>query len=106
MRAGMHRNFFWGEMEPAESRRKHRVSSYRDEAWPRGVYGISMEGLSLLGIRERDNKLYWDGEEVVTKSVVRLRWVELSFAILAAVGTFGVFALEVGQLAGWWSQIR
>ena len=84
-----------------EDVRKGRFSSIRPKEWPEGVYSISRGGLSLLGVHEKDHKLFWDGQEIVTKRVVRLRWYELILATMAAIGTFGVFGLEVARSAGW-----
>ena len=59
-----------------------------------------MKGIGLLGIHETTNKLYWDGKEIVTRSTVRLGSVELWLASLAAVGTFGTFAIELARALG------
>ena len=72
----------------------------RPNDWPEGVYSISMDTVSLLGVHHKNNKLYWDGKELVTKSVVRLRCYELILATLAAVGTFGSFAVVLWQALG------
>jgi len=85
--------------------RKNRLSDERHPRWPEGVRAISMEGLALLGLHEKDNKLYWDGEEIVTKRVVSLRWYELTLATLATIGTVGVFLLEAGKVLGWWEKL-
>jgi hypothetical protein len=82
--------------------RSNPWSSDYPEDWPRGVKSISLEGLSLFGIHEKSKRLHWDGDEVVTKNVVRLGAVERSLAAAAAIGTFGVFALEVGRSLGLW----
>jgi hypothetical protein len=68
--------------------------------WPPGVRVISQEGLTLLGIHEKTNRLYWDGQQVAL--TIRLRWFELTLAIFAAVGTFGTFAVEAGRSMNFW----
>ncbi len=83
--------------------RKYKVSGDRHEDWPDDVYAISLEGLTLLGIHKNNNKLYWDGHEIVTKTVVRLRWLELWLVILAAFSTFGIFVLNLGSSFNWWN---
>ncbi|WP_375570170.1 hypothetical protein ABWH92_16320 [Ahrensia marina] len=55
-----------------------------------------------MGVHEDTGQLFWDGKEIVTKQIVRLRGYEVFLATLAAIGTFGVFALESGKLVGWW----
>ncbi len=64
-------------------------SPERPPDWPAGMRSISLEGLSLLGIDERTKRLHWDGEEIVTRSVVRLGNLERGLAALAAVSTLG-----------------
>ncbi len=86
--------------------RANSTADHRPNEWPPGVQGISMEGLALIGIHEKDNKLYWDGQEIVTKRVVSLRWFELLLAILAATGTFGVFVLELGKVCGYFNVLN
>ena len=40
--------------------------------WPAGVSGISTEGRALLGVHEQSGKLYWDGKELVMRSLLSL----------------------------------
>ena len=77
-------------------------SGERCDEWPEGVYAITIRRMSLLGVHEKRNKLYWDGQEIVTKQVVSLRWFELTLATLATIGTFGYFLLELGKTLCWW----
>jgi hypothetical protein len=81
--------------------RAHKFADERPESWPEGVRAISLEGLQLFGIHERTGKLYWDGEEIVTK--VRLMTFERALALIAAVSAFGIFVLQLGKAASWWS---
>lgn len=70
--------------------------------WPGDVKRIGLEDLDRLGIRQKDNKLFWDGKELVTRGEVHLRWFELSLLTLVAVGTFGSFILNLGaDICGW-----
>lgn len=82
--------------------RKHRHSTERPPERPEGVYGISMKGAALLGIHEKTGKLYWDGKEVVTKSIFSLGLFERLLATTAALGTFGTFVVHAGRAKGWW----
>jgi hypothetical protein len=70
--------------------------------WPKDVRPISMEGLTLFGIKPDANKLYWDGKEVVVRDALHFEWPERLFAFLVAVGTFGYFIMELGKLLKWW----
>jgi hypothetical protein len=81
--------------------RAHKLADERPEGWPQGVRAISLEGLQLFGIHERTSKLYWDGEEIVTK--VRLKTFERALALIATVSGFGIFVLQLGKAASWWS---
>lgn len=87
-----------------EKTRKFRRSDSRPDEWPEGVYSISMNGLSLLGLHEKTNKLYWDGNEIVTRSIVRLGTYELWLASIATATGIGMLVIEVGKLIGWWGQ--
>jgi len=46
--------------------------------WPEDIRGISIEGVSLLGVHEKTGKLYWDGKEIRTRNMILLgtyeRW--------------------------------
>lgn len=82
--------------------RRHRHSSVRDEKWPKDVFSISLEGAALLGIHKKTDKLFWDGKEVVTKRIVRLRGWEVFLATVATISTTGMFILELASKFGWW----
>lgn len=58
--------------------------------WPDGVLPISLEGLSLLGIDQKANSLYWDGQALVTKR--RLDWPERGAALVGA-GAAAILAI-------------
>lgn len=75
--------------------RKNRLSSERPDYWPDGVYAISTSGLTLLGVHEKEHKLFWDGEEIVTRNVIRLGRHELIFAAVASLSALGIFLLEI-----------
>lgn len=51
--------------------------------WPAGVKPITMDGLSLIGIDER-NRLYWDGKRIAT--ALKLNRLELLLLSVAAIG--------------------
>ena len=82
--------------------RRFSRSKQRAPEWPDGVDGISSEGLSLLGIHEKTDALYWDGKQVVVRSSIRLGTFERWIAAIATLGTFGTFIVEVGRSAKWW----
>jgi hypothetical protein len=63
--------------------------------------GITIEGLSLLGVHEQSNRLYWDGREIEFRRI-ELGLYERVLATLGAAGAFGLFAVEVGKALGWW----
>ena len=65
------------------------------EDWPRTVRPISMNGLGLLGVDERNGDLYWDGTKVETTK--RLATFERTLAILATAATVAVAAVEVAR---------
>jgi hypothetical protein len=83
--------------------RANKFSSERPTEWPEGVFAISMKGAALLGIHEKSGKLYWDGKEIVMRSAIRLGTFERWVASIAALGTFGSFAVNIGRAAGWWT---
>ena len=82
--------------------RKTRFSPERPGEWPEGVYAVSITGITLLGVHEKSGRLYWDGEEVVTRTKIRLGTLELWLVGIAAVGTFGSFLVEVGHRIDLW----
>jgi hypothetical protein len=61
-----------------------------------------MEGLSLLGVHEETNKLYWDGKEIVVRNMFRLGTFERWVAGFTAAGAFGTFFVNAGRAIGWW----
>lgn len=85
-----------------QSLRKTMYSADRPPEWPDGVRAISIDGTSFIGVHTETGELYWDGKKVVTQKPVTLGSFERALAILAAVGTFGVFILELGRSIGWW----
>ncbi len=84
-----------------EQARQSMASKERPEDWPPGVYAIG-GGLAFLGIHEKTEKLYWDGKEIVTRSIIRLRGYELMLATIATTATVGMFIVSLGDAVGWW----
>jgi hypothetical protein len=82
--------------------RRRGASNERPDHWPPGVYQLSIDGMSLMGVHEDTGQLYWEGKEIVTKRVVSLRWYELTLLTLVAVGTIGYFFIELGRVLKWW----
>jgi hypothetical protein len=73
--------------------------------WPSNVRPISTEGVSLLGIDPATNQLYWDGKQVVLRDrVVTLGGFERFLVALAAVGTVGMFIVELGNALSWFPE--
>ena len=82
--------------------RSTRFCDDRPPDWPEGVFGISLNGTNLLGVHEQNNKLYWDGKEIVTRNTIRLGDFERWMAFLTTFGVVGTFLVEAGSAAGWW----
>jgi hypothetical protein len=58
-----------------------------------------------LGIDPATNHLYWDGKQVVLRDrVVTLGGFERFLVALAAVGTVGMFIVELGNALNWWPE--
>ncbi len=82
--------------------RATKISPERPQDWPKEVRAISLNGVTLFGIHEDTGNLYWDGNELEIKKRLKLTWYELLLAWMAAIGTFGVFIIEVGRtFFGW-----
>jgi len=82
--------------------RRHKFSGERPAEWLASVQGISTEGLNLLGINERTGKLHWDGDEIVTKNLLRFQTYERFLATCAALIALAGLILNIGKSAGWW----
>jgi len=82
--------------------RSVRFNKQRPPDWPDGVYGISLEGVTLLGVHEQTNKLYWDGKEIVTRHILGFAPFGTFLAVISAIGIFGNFALNFGHTFNWW----
>jgi len=74
--------------------------------WPEDVRGISIEGVALLGVHEKTGKLYWDGKEIVTRTLFKLDTLERWLAIITIVCVVGNFAINVAnflnEIFEWW----
>lgn len=68
----------------------------RPASWPAGVYSISVKGLCLLGVDDR-NRLYWDGERV--PNLVLSRWQKIGAVILAISAAVAACAAAVSAYA-------
>jgi hypothetical protein len=58
----------------------------------------------LFGIDLQTNELFWDGQKLAFARRFELTFWQAFFAIVASVGTFGSFAIELGKVIGWWSK--
>ena len=72
------------ETDFANIRTKIFDKNSRPAEWPDGVFAVSLDGLSLLGAHEKTNRLYWDGREIVTRSIIRLGKIETWLATFGA----------------------
>jgi hypothetical protein len=71
--------------------------------WPEDIRGISIDGVSLLGVHEKTGKLYWDGKEIRARNMILLGTYERWVAGIAASGAFGSFVVNLGHNAfRWW----
>ncbi|MCF6103853.1 hypothetical protein [Mesorhizobium muleiense] len=66
--------------------------------WPEGVRAISLEGVTLLGVNPKTNKLYWDGQELATEK--RLANFERRMALAVTIATVVMAGIEIGRAAG------
>lgn len=57
------------------------------ESWPPGVRKMTIGETGLLGIRDSDGQLFWNGKEIQTRRKVTLRGFELFLAVVVAVAT-------------------
>nr|UXE45846.1 hypothetical protein Hi04_10k_c5342_00026 [uncultured bacterium] len=85
-----------------EQVRNVRFRKERPADWPKGVFAISMEGVTLLGVHEQSNKLYWDGNEIVTRHILALPPLGSFLAVISAIGIFGNFLINCGNTFHWW----
>jgi hypothetical protein len=76
----------------AEQNKKININT---EDYPPGVRGISWDQVGKLGVRESDNALFWDGKELVTKKIIKLRFLELLFAFIVTASTAGMFIISL-----------
>jgi hypothetical protein len=75
--------------------RRHAISAEAPPGWPAGVRGISLDGVSLIGVHERTNELYWDGNKLVTER--RLATFERALALIVTAATAIVAVVEVAR---------
>jgi hypothetical protein len=78
----------WGHL------RAHKFAPDKPPSdWPKGVQPISVEGLSLFGVK--DKRIYWDGDEIVVRRSLDLTPGQAFFGILGALGAFFAGAVAV-----------
>ncbi len=82
--------------------RKQMHTPEQPSSWPAGVRGISLEGISFLGVHEETSELYWDGRKIVVQKPITLGLFERVLASLAAASGFGILIVEIGRSASWW----
>jgi hypothetical protein len=82
-------------------RRRSSRSGERPPEWPEGVHGISLDGLSLLGIDD-ENRLYWDGQRIATLTLTR--WQKVGAFVVTASALIGAMAAVTSAIADFGSQ--
>src|SRR5437763_13424600 len=96
-----------------ETIRRHARSGKRHPDWPKSVQGISLKGLDLLGIDEK-NQLYWDGNSIEFRRPLVLTGLQKFVAVLTAIAIIlgGIGSAWQGADAGfsfgcklhWWHE--
>jgi hypothetical protein len=66
------------------------------------VKAISLEGVSLLGVHEVTNKLYWDGQEILVRNKFALATYERVVAGIGLGIAGGGLLVNAGRAFGWW----
>jgi hypothetical protein len=68
--------------------------------------GIPISSLALFGVHEKTGKLYWDGKEIVTRSIFKLDTFERQLAVITLACVIGSFFINlanfVGEITEWW----
>ena len=76
------------------------AETVRPDHWPKNVQPISFDNLGKLGVNPQNNRIYWDGQELVTAN--RLDKFERFLAVVVASSSFAVAVVMVGQAMGRW----
>ena len=58
------------------------------------IDSIRVGQLEKLGVDE-NNKLYWDGQPIITKQKITLEWWVSMSVIIASISTLGLFGIEL-----------
>ena len=77
--------------------RRYAWSEERAPDWPKGVRGISLEGVSLFGLDER-HRLYWDGRPVEVRRTLTLTLWQRLAAITTVLATV-ITAISAAAMA-------
>jgi hypothetical protein len=78
--------------------RRHARSDIRPPEWPKNVQAISVNGLSLLGIDDR-NRLYWDGQRITTFTLSA--WQKAGAVVLTVSAAVAALAAVASAAADW-----
>ena len=66
------------------------------------LQSMSFDNIERLQVDDADRRLYWDGNPVVTGSVVTLQFYERVLATIAAAGALFAGLHPFGVTFGWW----
>lgn len=87
--------------------RENAFAPDRAPEWPPNVRAITLSGLGLLGLDERNREIYWDGAKVITQK--RLADFERALAVLGlvfggmgAASALAVAIVEIGRTFWGW----
>jgi hypothetical protein len=68
----------------------------RPSSWPTNVFSISMKGLCLLGVDDK-NRLYWDGQRI--PNLVLSTWQKVGAVMVTLSAVVGALATAVSAYA-------
>lgn len=68
-------------------------STERRDHWPPNVRSLSIDGADFLGVDD-EGVLYWDGQEVATKSRFQLTGLQSALAVVGVLSAAAVAIVE------------
>ncbi len=63
------------------------------------------DGRTAVVAVDHKNRLYVNGEPIVTESKLSLDWWVATAAVIAGVSALTLAIIEVGRVLGWWTSI-
>lgn len=88
----------WTPEEWEEKKREVPVRPTSPKDWPKGIRPVTLDEQGL-GV-DREGNLYWQLKPVAMK--VKLRWIELTLAVLATAATIAQAATAMADLIHKW----